>query len=186
MIVVLMGVSGCGKTTIGQGLKSVLTSASSFSGGWEFVDGDDYHPKGNVEKMSSGIPLDDEDRRGWLEQLSKLLHEWAASGQNRILACSALKRRYRDLLRGGDLPSGAAEEKQRPPVVFVHLQGSFEVFQQRLRKRQHHFMKEKMLQSQVRVLRIQRGTEERKCIEEGEATKRRRGEMEKTKKTVFQ
>ncbi|KAL6066909.1 Gluconokinase [Balamuthia mandrillaris] len=102
--------------------------------------------------MSSGIPLDDEDRRGWLEQLSKLLHEWAASGQNRILACSALKRRYRDLLRGGDLPSGAAEEKQRPPVVFVHLQGSFEVFQQRLRKRQHHFMKEKMLQSQFDAL----------------------------------
>jgi gluconokinase len=87
MVILLMGVSGSGKTTVGQLLASQL--------GWEFADGDDYHPAANIEKMRSGIPLTDAERAPWLEALHALIAGWISAQKNAILACSALKRTYR-------------------------------------------------------------------------------------------
>src|SRR6267154_1537853 len=90
VVVLLMGVSGAGKTTVGKLLASQL--------GWEFADADDYHSAANVEKMRNGIPLTDADRRPWLESLRALIVTWTAAGKNGVLACSALKKEYRDRL----------------------------------------------------------------------------------------
>ena len=90
MILIVMGVSGSGKTTIGSSLAESL--------GWEFLDGDDFHSPENVEKMSRGIPLTDADRAGWLDTLARLVKERLEQGRNAILACSALKQSYRDIL----------------------------------------------------------------------------------------
>src|SRR5467141_865096 len=102
-----MGVSGSGKTTVGQLLASEL--------GWDFVDGDDYHPSENVEKMRKGIPLTDTDRAPWLETLRTLIAGWTAEERNTVLACSALKRAYREGLRVG------------PEVQVVYLKGTAQV-----------------------------------------------------------
>jgi gluconokinase len=132
VVVLLMGVSGAGKTTIGQLLASEL--------GWDFVDGDDYHPVDNVEKMRNGIPLTDEDRAPWLETLRTLIANWIAAGKNTVLACSALKQSYRAALRVG------------PEVKILYLKATPQVLRQRLHARRGHFMTERMLASQLAAL----------------------------------
>src|ERR1700687_3090688 len=132
VVILLMGVSGSGKTTVGQMLASQL--------GWEFADGDDYHPAANVEKMRNGIPLTDADRAPWLETLRALIAGWIAAKRNAALACSALKRVYRESLRVA------------PEVQVVYLKGTPELLRQRLRARVGHFMTERMLESQLAAL----------------------------------
>ncbi len=132
MVILLMGVSGSGKTTVGQLRASQL--------GWEFADGDDYHPAANVEKMRNGVPLSDADRGPWLEALRALIAGWIGAGKNAVLACSALKRAYRESLQIG------------PEVPVVYLRGTRELLRQRLRARVGHFMTERMLESQLAAL----------------------------------
>ncbi len=132
MVILLMGVSGAGKTTIGQLLASQL--------GWNFADGDDHHSPENVQKMRSGIPLTDADRAPWLEKLRALIAAWIAARKNTVLACSALKQAYRERLQVS------------PEVQVVYLNGTPEVLRQRLRARTGHFMTERMLASQLAAL----------------------------------
>ncbi len=127
-----MGVSGAGKTTVGRLLASEL--------GWDFVDADDYHPAANVEKMRNGIPLTDADRAPWLNTLRSMITGWIQAGKNAVLACSALKRAYREELRVA------------PGVNLVYLRATPELLHQRLRERHGHFMAEKMLASQLETL----------------------------------
>src|SRR5262245_12925350 len=116
-----MGVSGSGKSTVGRVLAHSL--------GWTFVEADDYHPAGNVEKMRRGVPLDDDDRRPWLAALRQRLDAAVARGEDVVLACSALKHAYQDYL-----------EQHSPGVVhYVHLRGSEELIRQRLAARKGHF-----------------------------------------------
>jgi gluconokinase len=133
VIIIVMGVSGSGKTAIGRALASSL--------GCPFYDADDYHPPTNIAKMSQGIPLDDHDRLPWLHRLNELLADCWRDGQSAVLACSALKRRYRDILRSGI-----------DQVQFVYLRGSFEMIWERMQRRSHHYMKADMLQSQFEAL----------------------------------
>jgi gluconokinase len=131
---VVMGVSGTGKTTVGAELARLLAAT--------FIEGDSLHPEANIAKMSAGQPLDDEDRRPWLEALNELLAAHEAEGRPTVLTCSALKRSYRDLLRAG-LPAGS--------VYFVHLTAPREVLQERMEARTH-FMPAYLLQSQLDTL----------------------------------
>jgi gluconokinase len=128
MIVIVMGVVGAGKTTVGQLLASQMN--------WEFADADDYHPKSNVEKIRSGFPLTDEDRAPWLARLHGAILEWTSAGRSVALACSALKRAYRDRLAA-------------PEVRFVFLRGDAELIADRLRSRHGHFAGESILASQL-------------------------------------
>ena len=132
MVILLMGVSGAGKTTVGKLLAADL--------GWEFADADDYHSSANVEKMRKGIPLNDADRAPWLETLRGLIANWLATGKNAVLGCSALKREYRQVLRVA------------PEVRVVYLRGTPQILRQRLRSRHGHFMTERMLESQLAAL----------------------------------
>jgi gluconokinase len=132
MFVIMMGVAGSGKTTIGKAVAERL--------GWRFYDGDDFHPPANVAKMAAGIPLTDEDRAGWLDALAALIRSGLEKGESGVVACSALKEKYRAVLR--------VEPQQ---VKFVYLKGSYEVILARMQSRQH-FMKPVMLQSQFATL----------------------------------
>jgi gluconokinase len=129
MIVIVMGVVGAGKTTIGTLLAAQLH--------WEFADADDFHASSNVEKIARGIPLTDEDREPWLERLRQAVIRWTAEGKNVVLACSALKRAYRAKLCAG------------PQVRFVFLKGSAGLIADRLRSRHGHFAGESILASQL-------------------------------------
>jgi gluconokinase len=131
--VVVMGVSGCGKSTVGKRLAKRLHCP--------FYDGDDFHPQENVAKMASGHPLDDADRAPWLDRLRDLIHDHLLRGESAVVACSALKRRYRDRLRAGNAD-----------LRFVHLQGDFDLIWDRMRARPGHYMKANMLQSQFDAL----------------------------------
>lgn len=135
MIVVLMGVTGSGKSTIGT-LLAERTGAV-------FADADDYHPAANKEKMAAGHPLNDADREPWLETLNELMRGWFDAGKNGVLACSALKERYRATLAAG-MPTGA--------VKFVWLDGSRDMISERLLERHHEFMNPKLLESQFEAL----------------------------------
>ena len=128
MIVIVMGVTGAGKTTVGSLL------AEQF--GWEFHDADDFHPPSNVEKMRRGIPLTDENRKPWLEEVRKKILQWRAEGKKVVLACSALKREYRRMLEVG------------PDVRFVYLKGNLDLIEGRLRLRRGHFANEQILAGQ--------------------------------------
>ena len=128
MIVIVMGVVGAGKTTIGH----LLAKQS----GWEFADADDFHPPSNVEKIRHGISLNDDDRKPWLDSLRKAIIAWIAEHRNVVLACSALKRSYRQELAVG------------PEVRFVYLKGSADLIADRLRARHGHFAGEQILASQ--------------------------------------
>ena len=135
MIVVLMGVTGSGKSTIGT-LLAERTGAV-------FADADDYHPAANKEKMAAGHPLNDDDRQPWLETLNRLMRGWFEAGKIGVLACSALKERYRATLAEG-MPAGA--------VKFVWLDGSRDLISERLSERTHEFMNPKLLESQLETL----------------------------------
>lgn len=135
MIVVLMGVSGSGKTTIGTRLAEQTAAG--------FADADDYHPLANKQKMAAGNPLNDEDRQPWLEVLNGLLKGWHEAGTSGILACSALKAKYRDTLAAG-MPAGT--------VTFVLLDGSKDLIAERLAARSHEYMNPKLLESQLATL----------------------------------
>jgi gluconokinase len=139
MIVVLMGVTGSGKTTIG----TLLAEGA----GLVFADADDYHPMANKQKMAAGHPLNDEDRQPWLEELNRLLRSWVEAGKSGVLACSALKASYRATLVSG-LPTGA--------VTFVLLDGSKELLAERLAQRRHEYMNPKLLESQLETLEMPR------------------------------
>jgi gluconokinase len=128
MIVIVMGVVGAGKTTIGR----LLAEQS----GWEFADADDFHPPSNVEKIQRGISLNDDDRKPWLGRLRTAITQWIAEHRNVVLACSALKRSYRQELAVG------------PEVRFVYLKGSADLIAGRLRARHGHFAGEQILSSQ--------------------------------------
>jgi gluconokinase len=133
MVIVLMGVSGSGKTTVGQLLAAALHA--------EFVEGDAYHPPENIEKMRRGIPLDDRDRWPWLEILSAEIDRWLACGRTVVLACSALKQSYRDILAKG-----------RSGVRFVQLEGDKALIRSRLDRRRGHYMPASLLDSQFLAL----------------------------------
>jgi gluconokinase len=132
-VAIVMGVSGCGKTTIGKGAAEKL--------GFAFADGDDFHSQANKDKMHAGHPLTDEDRLPWLETLAGKIKEWLSEGQNTILACSALKEWYRKIL---------VQDPDR--VAFVFLDGSYELFSERLVHRNHPFMNNALLKSQFDTL----------------------------------
>src|SRR5918912_3722621 len=127
--IVVMGVSGSGKTSVAQELTRQL--------GWDYIEGDALHPEANVAKMSAGIPLDDADRWPWLRRIAEVIGEHEAAGSSFLVTCSALKRSYRDLLRNG-----------HPSVWFAHVQVSQEVLTDRLRQRQGHYMPPSLLGSQ--------------------------------------
>ena len=123
-----MGVTGAGKTTVGRLLAQRL--------GWNFADADDFHSESNVEKIRHGIPLNDDDRRPWLERLRAEIASYDARGDNLVLACSALKREYREMLAVS------------PAVKFVYLKGTTELIAHRLQARHGHFADEKILAGQ--------------------------------------
>ncbi len=133
MIVVVAGVAGSGKTTVGQLLARRL--------GWQFADGDSFHPAANVAKMRAGLPLSDADREPWLAAISSWMDDIIASGQSAVLACSALKRRYRDELLGG-----------RDHAIMVFLTITQAQDEARLHARKGHFFHEPLMASQFAAL----------------------------------
>jgi gluconokinase len=132
-VFVIMGVSGSGKTTVGLALAQKL--------GAPFYDGDDFHPPQNIAKMAAGIPLDDEDRFVWLVRLHDLIADHLARGETAVVACSALKKKYREQLRQGN-----------DGLRIVYLDGSFDLIRERMEARPSHYMKANMLQSQFETL----------------------------------
>jgi gluconokinase len=131
--IVVMGVSGSGKSTVAAGLVDKL--------GWEFAEGDDFHPPANVEKMRSGQPLDDDDRWPWLQTLADWIGEHERAGTSVVVTCSALKRSYRDLLRDG-----------HPSVWFAHVTADAQLIRDRVEKRTGHYMPASLLDSQLATL----------------------------------
>ena len=133
MITIVMGVSGSGKTTVGKLLAQSLN--------WDFSDADDFHPSANIEKMSRGIPLEDADRLPWLLQLQAAIDRWLLENKNVVLACSALKASYREIL---------CRDPQRMKIVY--LKGSFQLLSARITSRENHYMKADLLLSQLNTL----------------------------------
>jgi carbohydrate kinase (thermoresistant glucokinase family) len=133
IFIILMGVSGCGKTTIGQRLSSMLDIP--------FYEGDDFHSEANVNKMANGIPLTDEDRKSWLSSLADLIRGKLEKGHYGILACSALKEKYRQQLM---VDPGK--------VIFIYLKGDYGVIRSRMMSRKNHYMGLQMLRSQFQTL----------------------------------
>jgi gluconokinase len=132
-LIVVMGVSGSGKTTVGRGIAEAM--------GWDYAEGDDFHSKANVEKMASGHPLTDEDRWPWLRAIGDWLSEHEREGRSAVVTCSALRRRYRDLLR-----------EDRPDVRFCHVEAGADLIRERLEHRQGHYMPPSLLPSQLATL----------------------------------
>jgi gluconokinase len=132
MVIILMGVTASGKTTVGRLLASALD--------YQFYDADDFHPRANIDKMRRGIPLDDADRLPWLETLRDLVRRSVAEHTNAVLACSALKEVYRRYLLVG------------PQVTLVYLKADQDLIRQRLLQRQGHFMNPELLESQFATL----------------------------------
>jgi gluconokinase len=132
-ILVVMGVSGSGKSTIGTQLALALH--------WEFEDGDWFHPARNIDKMHAGLPLTDEDRAPWLIAIADFIDQARLSGRHAVVACSALKRRYRTVIIGN-----------RPDVRLIYLKGSMELIGRRIAARHEHFMPQSLLQSQFDAL----------------------------------
>ena len=133
MIIVIMGVSGSGKTTVGLELAAALR--------WGFSDADEFHSPANVEKMRSGIPLTDQDREPWLRSIRDAIERWKRYEPGHVLACSALKKHYREILGRND-----------PDVRFVYLHGGFELISERLKSRKSHFFNPALLRSQFEAL----------------------------------
>src|SRR5262245_16066120 len=129
-----MGVSGSGKSTVGKLLARQL--------GWTFIEADDFHPKANIDKMARGEPLDDDDRRPWLQALRQRVEQACRVGENAVLACSALKHAYQDYLEGHDPDC----------VEYVYLEGPEELIHKRLEARKGHFFKPGLLHSQYEAL----------------------------------
>ncbi len=136
--IVVMGVSGSGKSSVGQALAAQLRFA--------YIEGDDLHPSGNVEKMSRGIPLTDDDRIPWLDLIGEQIRTKLAAGEGVTVSCSALKRSYRDRLRSA-----------APDLRFVYLEGSTALLTKRMDERKHHFMPVSLLESQLQTLEVPTG-----------------------------
>ena len=130
--VVVMGVAGCGKSTVAEAIPERL--------GYAYAEGDDFHPQANIDKMSAGIPLTDEDRWPWLQVINKWMVAREALGENTVVSSSALKRSYREVL------------SENVPTFFIHLSGTQELIQQRLNERKGHFMPPALLPSQFAIL----------------------------------
>jgi gluconokinase len=133
VIIIVMGVSGSGKTTIGRLLADELR--------WPFYEGDDFHPSANIQKMTHGMALTDEDRSGWLDALSQLIRQLGGEGRSAVIACSALKQAYRDALVG-----------KNTDVRCVYLKGSRDLIRERMERRHGHYMKADLLESQFDIL----------------------------------
>jgi len=134
-VIIVMGVAGCGKTTIGELIAEKL--------GWQFSDADEFHPAANVAKMSAGQPLNDDDRAPWLQAISDHVSDCLARDVGAVVTCSALKKAYREVI---------VVDPER--VKFVHLDGSRELLWERISGREGHFMKPAMLDSQLATLEI--------------------------------
>ncbi len=134
-IFVVMGVSGCGKSTVGAALAAALDLP--------FLEGDAFHPAGNVARMAAGLALSDADRAGWLQTLAERIGDVHRSGQGLVLSCSALKRSYRDILR-----------QDAPALHFLHLQGDYEQLAARMTARSGHYMPLSLLASQLSTLEL--------------------------------
>ncbi len=133
--IILMGVSGSGKSSVGIAIARQLNI--------KFIDGDDLHPRANIQKMASGHPLNDDDRAPWLERLNDVSYSLRHKNEVGIIVCSALKRRYRDRLREGN-----------ESMLFLYLEGSFDVILERLKARAGHFMPTELLKSQFEALEV--------------------------------
>ncbi len=133
MIVILMGVAGSGKTSVGRLLTKEL--------GWKFYEGDNFHSRDNINKMKHGFALTDADRDAWLDALANLIKELEKKRQSAVIACSALKREYRDRL-----------EAHSSNIQFVYLKGSYDLIQHRLEARREHYFKADLLKSQFEIL----------------------------------
>jgi gluconokinase len=133
MVLVLMGVSGCGKSTTGTRLSKLL--------GWPFRDADSFHPQANIDKMSKGLPLTDEDRQPWLAAIAAWIDERLSSNESGIVSCSALKRSYRRVI-----------VSDRPDVRLVYLKGDMALIGDRISRRKNHFMPPALLKSQFDAL----------------------------------
>jgi len=133
MIIILMGVSGCGKTTVGADLAAYL--------GWEYQEGDALHPLENILKMSDGIPLNDDDRKPWITKVSDWINSSCMAGRDGVISCSALKKSYRQMITS-----------KQNDVYLVYLRGTRELLSRRLAERKDHFMPPDLLESQLEIL----------------------------------
>ena len=134
-LIIVMGVSGSGKSVVGEALAKKIEA--------HFIDGDDLHPQSNIDKMAAGIPLTDEDRHGWLKSIAKVGHKDSENEHVCVIACSALKKKYRDMLR-----------EDNPNICFVFLSGDYKLIAKRVEGRKHHFMHLDMLKSQFETLEV--------------------------------